>query len=71
MKASIGVARVGSRRVIHLVSDSGVGSVRRTRAGDTWETRSASPPVGVALGMPTIGAPAAVRRRLPTTGACS
>src|SRR5690606_34171559 len=46
----------------HLVADSGVRGLRRTRAGDAWAARngvaeeSAKP--GVMLGMPSIGAPA-------------
>ncbi len=43
----------------HLVADGPVLGVRRTRAGDAWEARTATPaPTGVTLGMPTIGAPA-------------
>ena len=34
-----------------------VRSVRRTRAGDAWERRTAPAPVGVSLGLPTVGAP--------------
>jgi tRNA-2-methylthio-N6-dimethylallyladenosine synthase len=43
----------------HLVADK-VLSVRRTRAGDAWEARTAAPPksTGVSLGMPTVGRPA-------------
>ncbi|MGH3383718.1 MAG: tRNA (N6-isopentenyl adenosine(37)-C2)-methylthiotransferase MiaB [Nocardioidaceae bacterium] len=43
----------------HLVSDTPVTEVRRTRSGDAWEARSAAPAAasGVSLGMPTIGAP--------------
>lgn len=65
MKGSIGVAWVGSRRVIHLVSDSGVGSVRRTRA-----RRHAGNALGLAAGRcrprhaDDRRAPAAVRHRL-------
>ena len=40
----------------HLVSDSPVSSVRRTRAGDAWEERDGGPK-GVQLGMPGVGAP--------------
>ncbi len=52
----------------HLVSDSAVRSVRRTRAGDAWEARTAEPaaPAGVSLGLPTVGVPAA----LPDAPAC-
>ena len=43
----------------HLVADGPVRSVRRTRSGDAWEARTATPPsAGVSLGLPTIGAPA-------------
>ncbi|MET0838430.1 MAG: MiaB/RimO family radical SAM methylthiotransferase, partial [Marmoricola sp.] len=42
----------------HLVADGPVQSVRRTRAGDAWETRTAAQPAGVSLGLPTIGVPA-------------
>ncbi len=42
----------------HLVADGPVRSVRRTRAGDAWEARTAAPaPQGVLLGLPTVGAP--------------
>jgi len=51
----------------HLVADGPVLSVRRTRAGDAWERRVASPtPAGVSLGLPTIGVPAP----LPEAPAC-
>jgi len=42
----------------HLVSDAPVLAVRPTRAGDAWQARTDPAPVGVSLGMPTIGAPA-------------
>jgi tRNA-2-methylthio-N6-dimethylallyladenosine synthase len=42
----------------HLVADGAVRSVRRTRAGDAWEDRTAPKPRGVALGLPTVGVPA-------------
>ena len=42
----------------HLVADGPVQSVRRTRAGDAWEARTAPEPAGVSLGLPTIGVPA-------------
>ena len=42
----------------HLVADGPVQSVRRTRAGDAWEARTAPAPAGVSLGLPTIGVPA-------------
>ncbi len=45
----------------HLVADGAVLSVRRTRAGDAWEARTAPPAPGpgsaVLLGLPTIGVP--------------
>ena len=52
----------------HLVADGPVLGVRRTRAGDAWEARTAAPPApaGVGLGMPGIGAPAP----LPPAPAC-
>ena len=46
----------------HLVADGPVRSVRRTRAGDAWEARTVAQQAGVALGMPTIGAPGAGSR---------
>jgi tRNA-2-methylthio-N6-dimethylallyladenosine synthase len=55
----------------HLVADSPVRSVRRTRAGDAWERRttpaSAAGAGSVGLGMPTLGVPAP----LPEAPACS
>ncbi|MGH3364066.1 MAG: MiaB/RimO family radical SAM methylthiotransferase, partial [Nocardioidaceae bacterium] len=50
----------------HLVSDDAVRSVRRTRAGDAWEARNATPAQasGVLLGLPTVGVP----EPLPATG---
>ncbi len=42
----------------HLVADGPVVSVRRTRAGDAWENRTATTTTGVSLGLPTIGVPA-------------
>jgi len=44
----------------HLIADGPVLSVRRTRAGDAWERRTAepAPSKGVGLGMPSIGVPA-------------
>ncbi len=51
----------------HLVADGPVRSVRRTRAGDAWETRTAPAPVGVSLGLPTIGVP----EPLPAQDGCS
>ena len=51
----------------HLVADGRVRSVRRTRAGDAWEARTAEPkPAQIGLGMPTVGVPAP----LPDAPAC-
>ena len=50
----------------HLVADGPVLAVRRTRAGDAWARRASPAPSGVALGMPTLGAPAP----LPEAPAC-
>ena len=50
----------------HLVADGPVLDVRRTRAGDAWEARSAAPSSTVGLGMPSLGAPAP----LPEAPAC-
>jgi tRNA-2-methylthio-N6-dimethylallyladenosine synthase len=46
----------------HLVADGSYGGVRHTRAGDAWQARQGGTPdtAGVLLGMPGIGAPAAV-----------
>ncbi len=44
----------------HLVADGPVRSLRRTRAGDAWERRTAPEPAGVALGLPTMGPPSAL-----------
>ena len=44
----------------HLVADGTVFSVRRTRSGDAWVARQDAPTSrGVALGLPSVGAPAA------------
>jgi len=48
----------------HLVSDAPVRRLRRTRAGDAWQARTApgsapARPSAVELGMPTVGAPTA------------
>ena len=51
----------------HLVADSPVQTVRRTRAGDAWENRTAPKPAGVSLGLPTVGVPAP----LPDADACA
>ncbi|MFD6100196.1 tRNA (N6-isopentenyl adenosine(37)-C2)-methylthiotransferase MiaB [Nocardiopsis flavescens] len=46
----------------HLVADSGVRDLRRTRAGDAWAARNGAPVPekgpGVLLGMPGVGRPA-------------
>lgn len=55
----------------HLLAQGQALSVRRTRAGDAWEARQATPEgektTGVMLGLPTVGAP----EPLPTTGGCN
>ncbi|MGA8210852.1 MAG: tRNA (N6-isopentenyl adenosine(37)-C2)-methylthiotransferase MiaB [Nocardioidaceae bacterium] len=43
----------------HLVADAGVESVRRTRAGDAWQARTAPAPRAVSLGLPAVGVPEA------------
>ncbi|MCF8602817.1 tRNA (N6-isopentenyl adenosine(37)-C2)-methylthiotransferase MiaB [Gordonia sp. HY442] len=58
----------------HLIADAGVASVRRTRAGDAHEagTTPTTAPVGVGLGMPTIGAAPTVDAVTACgTGGCS
>ncbi|MCF8569631.1 tRNA (N6-isopentenyl adenosine(37)-C2)-methylthiotransferase MiaB [Gordonia sp. HY002] len=58
----------------HLIADAGVASVRRTRAGDAHEagTTPTTAPVGVGLGMPTIGAAPVVEAVSACgTGGCS
>ncbi|MEX0429476.1 tRNA (N6-isopentenyl adenosine(37)-C2)-methylthiotransferase MiaB [Nocardioides sp. DS6] len=51
----------------HLVADGPVRSVRRTRSGDAWESRTAAPkPATVGLGIPSVGVPAP----LPDVPAC-
>ncbi|WP_354645077.1 tRNA (N6-isopentenyl adenosine(37)-C2)-methylthiotransferase MiaB [Kitasatospora camelliae] len=55
----------------HLLAEGPAISVRRTRAGDAWEKRqaaAAAKPVGVMLGLPTIGAP--VQAAAPKAGGC-
>jgi tRNA-2-methylthio-N6-dimethylallyladenosine synthase len=44
----------------HLNADGAIRSHRRTRAGDAYEAGHTTRTPGVALGMPTVGAPAAV-----------
>ncbi|MBM7367680.1 tRNA-2-methylthio-N6-dimethylallyladenosine synthase [Gordonia hydrophobica] len=58
----------------HLIADAGVLTHRRTRAGDAHEagTVPTTPPVGVGLGMPTIGAQAVAEPISACgTGGCS
>jgi tRNA-2-methylthio-N6-dimethylallyladenosine synthase len=43
----------------HLVADGPVRTVRRTRAGDAWEARSAPAPAATLLGMPRLRVPLA------------
>ncbi|WP_028647168.1 tRNA (N6-isopentenyl adenosine(37)-C2)-methylthiotransferase MiaB [Nocardiopsis sp. CNT312] len=56
----------------HLVADSGVRDLRRTRAGDAWAARNGAPAQGsgpdVLLGMPGVGAPPAPAE--PVGGCC-
>ncbi|MGC0416559.1 tRNA (N6-isopentenyl adenosine(37)-C2)-methylthiotransferase MiaB [Embleya sp. AB8] len=54
----------------HLLAERPPLAIRRTRAGDAWERRTAAPATkpGVLLGMPQIGAPAA--EATPTAVAC-
>ncbi|GAB17962.1 tRNA-thiotransferase, partial [Gordonia effusa NBRC 100432] len=56
----------------HLIADGGVGSHRRTRAGDAYETQTTptTAPVGVGLGMPSIGARAPEPVSACTSGGC-
>ncbi|MEV7358678.1 MULTISPECIES: tRNA (N6-isopentenyl adenosine(37)-C2)-methylthiotransferase MiaB [unclassified Kitasatospora] len=57
----------------HLLAEGPSLAVRRTRAGDAWEKRQAKPaakPAGVMLGLPGIGAPAALPLAAPAGGAC-
>ncbi len=52
----------------HLVADGPLRSLRRTRAGDAWEARTADPvAAAVGLGMPGVGAP----EPLPVVDGCS
>ncbi|MFI6346243.1 tRNA (N6-isopentenyl adenosine(37)-C2)-methylthiotransferase MiaB [Streptomyces sp. NPDC050560] len=54
----------------HLLAEGPVEAVRRTRAGDAWQRRTApatEPPAGVLLGLPKVGVP----EPLPAaSGAC-
>jgi tRNA-2-methylthio-N6-dimethylallyladenosine synthase len=42
----------------HLVSDHPVRSVRRTRAGDAWQSRRTPAAPSILIGLPTVGPPA-------------
>ncbi|WP_460856527.1 tRNA (N6-isopentenyl adenosine(37)-C2)-methylthiotransferase MiaB [Nocardiopsis coralliicola] len=59
----------------HLVADSGILELRRTRAGDAWAARNGRPPEaegaspGVLLGMPGVGAPEPLPAQ-PAGGCC-
>ncbi|WP_328916561.1 MULTISPECIES: tRNA (N6-isopentenyl adenosine(37)-C2)-methylthiotransferase MiaB [unclassified Streptomyces] len=58
----------------HLLAEKAPLAVRRTRAGDAWERRTAAPapqPAGVMLGLPTIGAPAPSAPSPSAVGGCS
>jgi tRNA-2-methylthio-N6-dimethylallyladenosine synthase len=62
-------ARVTYAAPHHLVSDEEPISVRRTSAGDAWESRQGRTEVrSVGLGMPTLGAPAPLE---PASAACA
>jgi tRNA-2-methylthio-N6-dimethylallyladenosine synthase len=52
----------------HLNADDGLLNLRRTRGGDAWAARRASPDARptVTLGLPSIGLPAP----LPAVGGC-
>lgn len=39
----------------HLTADGGLHNLRRTRGGDAWQQRRATPAPGVSLGMPALG----------------
>ncbi|MDT0446182.1 tRNA (N6-isopentenyl adenosine(37)-C2)-methylthiotransferase MiaB [Streptomyces johnsoniae] len=57
----------------HLLAEGQVQSVRRSRAGDAWERRTAAPadrPQGVMLGLPTVGAPAPAAPGAPGAPGC-
>jgi len=52
----------------HLNADAGLTNLRRTRGGDAWAARRASPAgSAVSLGLPSIGLP----EPLPAVLACS
>ncbi len=55
--------RVSHAAPHHLVADGGTYALRRSRAGDAYERATTAPAAaapGVLLGMPTVGAPAAL-----------
>ncbi|WP_439676900.1 tRNA (N6-isopentenyl adenosine(37)-C2)-methylthiotransferase MiaB [Embleya sp. MST-111070] len=56
----------------HLLAERPPLAIRRTRAGDAWERRTATPAPspGVLLGMPSIGAPVTVGAPTATAGCC-
>ena len=56
----------------HLIADAGIRSHRRTRAGDSFEQSRTptTPPVGVGLGLPGIGAPPPVPAADAGCGTC-
>jgi tRNA-2-methylthio-N6-dimethylallyladenosine synthase len=56
----------------HLLAEGPVRAVRRTRAGDAWEARTAAPEPSraVLLGLPTVGAPAPAPVSAPACGPC-
>ena len=57
----IATVRVTHAAPHHLNSDEPLRNLRRTRGGDAWEAATAHPtPVGIGLGMPTVGEPAPV-----------
>ena len=57
----------------HLVADGVLRAHRRTRAGDAWEAgrTPSTPPIGVGLGMPGVGAPARTATASPAASSCS
>ena len=53
----------------HLMSDAPLRSLRRTRSGDAWESRTHAPkPIGTLLGLPQVGVPAPLP---PAISGCS
>ncbi len=54
----IATVRVTHAAPHHLNADDGFTDLRRTRGGDAWEAATSAPvPVGVGLGMPSVGLP--------------